>query len=232
MNVLGIIPARGGSKRILNKNIKLLDGIPLIGHTINIAKQSDFLVDCLVSTDSDIIAETASKLGGKVPFLRPADMAEDDTGDRPFLIHALNWYEANNDIIIDAVCLLRPTSPFRTADLIEAGIKLLISSKSDSVRSMTKVNGVHHPYWMFREEEGLAKNLIDGVSIEKYYQSQLLPMAYRLNGCVDLITAKCLRDENSPLYGHNMKILETSEKEGLDIDTPEDFEYCEWLMTK
>ena len=232
MNVLGIIPARGGSKRVPRKNIKPLGGIPLIGHTIKAAKSSQLLTDFLVSTDDEEITEVAKELGAPVPFIRPSELAQDTVGDRPVLIHALNWYIENTGKKIDAICLLRPTSPFRNAEHIDAGIEKLRTSNADSVRSMTKVEGVHHPYWMFKEEDNKAVGVVEGVSIEKYYQSQLLPPVYRLNGCVDLIRTEILLDANKPLYGTYMNILETPEKAALDIDTLEDFEYCEWLISK
>jgi CMP-N,N'-diacetyllegionaminic acid synthase len=232
MNVLGIIPARGGSKRVPQKNIKLLCGKPLIAYTIEAAQQSLNLSNFIVSTDSEAIASLAKEQGASVPFIRPAELAQDATADRPVLIHALEHYLAHNEGIIDAICLLRPTSPFRTAASIDKGIALLKSSGADSVRSMTKVEGVHHPYWMFQSENGSATNVVPGVSIEEYYQSQLLPPVYRLNGCVDLIKTDILLNPDLPLYGNSMQILETAEHESLDIDTLEDFEYCEWLMSR
>ena len=232
MKVLAIIPARGGSKRVIDKNTKLLNGKPLISYTINAAKASELLFDIIISTDSNQIADVAQKHGGKVPFLRPKEFAADSSGDRDYLIHALTWYQNELNVKIDAVCILRPTSPFRTAELIDKGIELLENSSCDSIRSMSIVSGVHHPYWMYKEENSFAKGIIDGISIEQYFQSQLLPDVYRLNGCVDIIKSDCLLNLEKNLYGTNIKILETPKKQDLDIDTPEDFEYCEWLMTK
>ncbi|MGB1103631.1 MAG: cytidylyltransferase domain-containing protein [Crocinitomicaceae bacterium] len=232
MKILGIIPARGGSKRVPRKNIKDLGGLPLIAYTIKAVKDAKFIADCIVSTEDEEIAAVAQKHGANVPFVRPVELSGNQMGDRPVLIHALETYEALTNLKFDAICLLRPTSPFRTGALIDAGIQKLIETKADSVRSMTKVEGVHHPYWMFQEENGKAKGVVPGISIETYYQSQLLPPVFRLNGCVDLIRKENLRDENGPLYGENMAILETPEKESIDIDTPEDFAYCEWLINE
>lgn len=232
MNVLGIIPARGGSKRVSQKNIKALGSKPLIAYTIEAAKMAQNLSDFIVSTDCELIAEVSLNLGASVPFIRPSELAEDNTSDRPVLIHALKHYLANNPGEIDAVCLLRPTSPFRTSQSIDKGIELLVTSEADSVRSMTKVEGVHHPYWMFKSKNGLAENVVPGVSIDEYYQSQLLPPVYRLNGCVDIIKTEVLLNNDLPLYGKSMQILETDEKESLDIDTLQDFEYCEWLLSR
>ncbi len=232
MNVLGIIPARGGSKRVPKKNIKTLGSKPLIAYTIEAAKASINLTDFVISTDSEEIAAVAKNYGAKVPFIRPSELALDATSDRPVLIHALKHYLANNEVEIDAICLLRPTSPFRTAASINKGIALIESSGSDSVRSMTKVEGVHHPYWMFQSNDGLATGVVPNVSIEKYYQSQLLPPVFRLNGCVDIIKTEVLLNEKLPLYGNSMQILEIDERESLDIDTQQDFEYCEWLISR
>ena len=232
MKILGIIPARGGSKRVPRKNIKSLGGIPLIAHTLNAVAESNLLFDCIVSTEDDEIVTVVKKYGGNAPFKRPTELAGDQMGDRPVLIHALEWYEKNTNETVDAICLLRPTSPFRSGAIIDRGIQKLIESKADSVRSMTKVEGVHHPYWMFKADQGLAEAVVPGVSIDEYYQSQLLPTVFRLNGCVDLIRKDVLLNEEGPLYGEKMAILETSEKESLDIDTLEDFEYCEWLIDR
>ncbi|MFK8038658.1 MAG: acylneuraminate cytidylyltransferase family protein [Crocinitomicaceae bacterium] len=231
MKVLGIIPARGGSKRVPGKNVKMLGGKPLIAHTIETAKASLLINDFIVTTDDPKIVEVAKTFGAKAPFIRPSELANDKTGDRPVLIHALKWYMSNIADDIHAICILRPTSPFRTSEMIDNGIEKMIESASDSVRSMTKVEGVHHPYWMFKKGENGFEAAVDGISIEKFYQSQLLPPIYRLNGMVDIISVLSLLDETSPLYGKHMEILETAEELSHDIDTIKDFQYCEWLMS-
>jgi CMP-N-acetylneuraminic acid synthetase len=102
---------------------------------------------------------------------------------------------------------------------------------ADSVRSVTRVEGVHHPYWMFkRDENGVVVPAVDGVSIEEYYQSQLLPPVFRLNGVVDVISKEVVLNTSLPLYGRNMEVFELEESVSVDIDTEEDFKYCEWLM--
>ncbi len=228
MKVLGVIPARGGSKRVPGKNIKELGGKPLINYTIAATQESELLFDFIVSTDDDEIASTAKAAGAKVPFLRPAELSEDKIGDKPVLEHALAWYEENHGEI-DAICLLRPTSPFKTANIIDEAIAMLEANGCDSIRTMTKVEGVHHPYWMYKDVEGLAQGVFKGISVQEYYQSQLLPLVYRLNGVVDVMKKETLLSGNN-IYGNNIKILEISERESMDIDTQEDFEYCEWLI--
>ncbi|MGB0367768.1 MAG: hypothetical protein ACPGD8_00075, partial [Flavobacteriales bacterium] len=133
---------------------------------------------------------------------------------------------------IDAVCYLRPTSPFKTSEIIDAAISQLDGSEFDSVRTVTKVEGVHHPYWMFKKENGVVEPAVPGVSIAKYHQSQLLPPVFRLNGVVDIIKVDALLNQNAPLYGLKMDVLEIDESVSHDIDTHADFEYCEWLMSR
>jgi CMP-N,N'-diacetyllegionaminic acid synthase len=231
MKVLGIIPARGGSKRVPEKNIRLLNGKPLIQYAIDAANKSVSLLDCIVSTDSAKIASLANQLGGKTPFIRPAELATDNAGDRGVLMHAIQWYE-ENVTTIDAVCILRPTSPFRTASTIDSMVKNFTAKDFDSQRSVTRVEGVHHPFWMFKKKEGLVVSAVPGISIDDYYQSQLLPPVYRLNGAVDIIRKDVVFNETTPLYGQRMDVLETDSEQALDIDTEQDFEYCEWLMTR
>ena len=231
MFVLAVIPARGGSKRVKNKNVKLLNGKPLIEYTIHEAAKSNRLGDCLISTDSEIIRDVAINCGGKVPFLRPSELAADDTPDRPVLQHAVQWYELNNGIRPDAVALLRPTTPFKTAELIDEAIQILEDSGADSVRTMTRVESIHHPFWMYTcSEEQRANSFVPEVSTDLYFQSQSLPPVYRLNGVVDVIRTDILMNDNLPLYGKDMRILEIREEQSLDIDTELDFRLCEFLM--
>lgn len=230
MKILGVIPARSGSKRVEGKNVKPLAGKPLIQYTIEAANASAKLFDTIVSTDSQDIADIAERVGGKSPFLRPAELATDGAGDRDVLAHAIKWYEENVSEI-DAVCYLRPTSPLRQAVHIDAVLNHLEDSGADSVRSVTKVEGVHHPYWMYtRNEEGKVVSAVPNITIEEYYQSQLLPPVFRLNGVVDVIRKNVVLDRSLPLYGNTMELYELDEAVSMDIDTEEDFAYCEWLV--
>src|SRR5258705_10156292 len=115
MKILSIIPARGGSKGVPGKNIKLLNGKPLLAFTSEIALQSKYLTEVIVSTEDEQIVEVAKSLGIKVPFIRPTELAQDNTPTIDVIIHALQWYE-NQNIFFDAVCLLQATSPFRTLE--------------------------------------------------------------------------------------------------------------------
>ena len=183
MKVLGIIPARCGSKRVKSKNIKLLNGKPLIVYTIEAARKSKKLDRCIVSTDCQEIANISKKAGADVPFLRPPEFAEDVSHDKLYILHALDFFKKNENYIPDAIVILRPTTPFKTAKIIDAVIKLLEKSKADSVRTMTKTEGVFHPYWMYKQDED--NNAIplfkEGIA-EKYYQRCLsIPIYPSLN---------------------------------------------------
>ena len=127
MRVLGIIPARGGSKGLPGKNIKLLNGIPLIAYTIKEALNSN-LEEFIVSTDSEEIAEVARNYGGKVPFLRPAEIATDNASSLDVVLHALDFMKEHEGKEYDAIMLLQPTTPYRDREDINQAINLLMSS--------------------------------------------------------------------------------------------------------
>jgi len=233
MKVLGIIQARSGSKRVANKNIRLLNGKPLIQYTIEAANGSSKLEKFIVSTNSKEIADLAKAIGAEVPFIRPVEIAEDSTPDRPVLIHAIQWLKKNENYTPDAIALLRPTSPFKTPEIIDNAIKLLNDTGADSVRTVTKVQGVHHPYWMYiKGKKNKAETLLPDFKIGNYYQSQLLPPVFRLNGCVDIIKAEIILNGSLPLYGNDMRIFEIPEELSMDIDTELDLEICEMLMRR
>ncbi len=224
---LGVIPARGGSKTIPKKNIYPINGKPLIAYTIAAANDSKELFRAIVSTDCPEIAEHAKQHGGTVPFSRPAEIAQDTTPDRPVLVHAAEWFKSEYGAYPDMVALLRPTTPFKTGAIIDGAVKLLKETGADSVRSVSAVEGVHHPYWMFvRDASGKAQPVVPGVSIDKYFQRQLLPPVYRLNGVVEVIKTDVLL-HHAKLYGDDMRLYEVPEAAALDIDSLEDLALCE-----
>ena len=149
MNVLGIIPARGGSKRVINKNIRDLAGKPLISFTIKAALGSKLINRLIVSTDNEEIAEIAKRYGAEVPFLRPASLAQDDTPDQPVFQHALKSLSKQDGYEPDIVLNLRPTTPFKTPKTIAKVIEKMRETKADIVRTMSPVESVNHPYWMY-----------------------------------------------------------------------------------
>ncbi len=231
MVVLGIIPARSGSKRIKDKNIKLLHEKPLMQYSIETAAKSSSLDRFIVSTNSKEYSSLARSWGAEVPFIRPEEISGDKIPDKPVLQHALNWFGEKENYYPDAVAILRPTAPFRSVDLINKVVQKFIDDKPDSIRTATKVEGVHHPYWMYSiDESGKAKPLDAKKNADNYYQSQMLPPFYRLNGVMDIISSDTILNPSEPLYGKTMHLFATDPLISLDIDTEFDFLICESLL--
>ena len=232
LSVLAIIPARGGSKRIPGKNTRKLNEIPLIAYTIQAALATSAIERVIVSTDDQIIAKVALKYGAEVPFIRPVSLAQDGTPDQPVLCHTLDWLEENENYVPDIILHLRPTTPFKTPALLTQVIdRMHHDPEINLVSTMTKCEGVFHPYWMYSTaKNGWAELFIEGVKISEYYQSQLLPPAYRLNGVVDAIRPHILYQSNRYREEKNTALVEVSEQIAMDIDTEFDFQMCEMII--
>ena len=228
MFVLGVIPARGGSKGVKNKNIKLLAGKPLIAYTIEAAAASK-LDDVIVSTDSEEIASIASTFGGNVPFLRPIELATDSAKAIPVIQHALNEYEKEHQVKVDAVMMLQPTTPFRRAKDIDRAIDLLESSNGDSVISVINVEG-HHPARMKYLDEN--NFLVDPSFCEAYEnqpRQELQPM-YLRNGAIYLTRVDTLRANS--FKGEKCIGLIMPQELSTNIDTQFDFDLADWIYNK
>lgn len=232
MKVLAIIPARGGSKGVPGKNLKLLGGRPLLEYAIHPALQCKRVDRVIVSTDDEAIAQAAKQAGAEVPFMRPAALATDTTPDKPVFEHALDWLSREEGYHPDFVLNLRCTTPFKTAEDIDRVIDTWQESGADSVRTVTRVDGVFHPYWMYQKEvDGYARPFVEGIKLSEYYQRQLLPPCYRLNGLVDGVASRVLL-HHTELYGDKMAVVETDEARSVDIDTLLDFELAEFRLQK
>ncbi len=229
MNIIGLVTARGGSKRIENKNIIDLGGFPLIRHTIIPALNSKLIDEVFISTDDKKIADVAEKYGAKVPFIRPDDLALDNTPDKPVLEHFINWYEKKIKKSIDLLVFLRPTSPFRTPEIIDNVIlKMQNSIDASSLRTVTKSEGVFHPYWNYKNINGYLENFCD-IDISKYYQKQLLPDCFRLNGFIDILKPKIIIHNNN-IYGDKIAYYEINENTAVDIDTEFDLLFARFII--
>ncbi|WP_416305793.1 cytidylyltransferase domain-containing protein [Neptunicella sp. SCSIO 80796] len=225
----GVIPARGGSKGIPRKNLREVNGIPLIAYTIKAALASHCLAGVVVSTDDEEIAQVALEHGAQVPFMRPVELATDSATDLQVITHFSQWL-AEQAIPVQSIAYLRPTTPLKTAQLIDEGIlKLTQNPQFSGVRSVTKTEGVFHPYWMFAEDEQhrLAP-FVEGITLEKYYQRQLLPSCFRLNGVCDLLRIDNL--SSGDIYGPNVGFIEIPENQSIDIDTELDLKWLEFLL--
>lgn len=235
MKVLGVITARGGSKGVPKKNIKKLNGKPLIYYTIQAAKNSKLLTDFCVSTDSNEIKKICLKYNAKVPFKRPKKISEDVASEH-VIIHALNFYK-NKNINFDAVMLLQPTSPFRSANSIDMAIKVLQNNKKiDSVFSAEKIDS-YHPDIMFRLINHKVCPYTNKFKDENHnpvltlVARQDLEDLYKPNGSIYIVKTDFLLKKKI-MISSNSKVIISSTEESFDIDTKFDFEIAELLMKK
>lgn len=227
MKILAIIPARGRSKGVPFKNIKLLNGKPLLAYTAEIALQSKYLTEVIVSSEDEQIIAVAQSLGVKVPFVRPTKLAQDNTPTIDVIIHALQWYESQNSFF-DAVCLLQATSPFRTVEFLDKAIDKFIESSCDSLVTVQKVPHEYNPHWTFEvNNEGNLK-IATGEDII-ISRRQELPSAYHRDGSVYITKTNVILKQNS-LYGKNIAFIESPSEFYVNIDTMEDWEKAEIMV--
>ena len=227
MKILVIIPARGGSKRVYNKNIKILGGDPLINWTINIAKNIPEICEIMVSTDDPAIAFVAKKAGACIPWLRPDSLATDTAESADVAIHALNWYEAEHGKV-DGILLLQPTSPFRKKSTVIQGIELFIANNKRSVIGVSPVQD--HPLWTFKLEKGYLTPFL--INNRLRIRSQDLEPAFIVNGGFYLVSPTKLRRHRSFMEKRPIPLIIESPKEALDIDTEWDFKLAELLLNE
>ena len=219
--VVAMIPARGGSKGILKKNIKKLNNLPLIRYTVEAALKSEGINRVIVSTDSGEIAAEAVKLGAEVPFLRPAELATDDSPTIDSVWHFLDMVPNASTIV-----LLQPTSPFRSSADIESCLGVHFSSGCKSVVSVCESS--KHPAWMYslRFDGTLCKfSEIDAS------RRQDLQKVYCLNGAIYIASAAQLRSERTFITSSTLGYAMPRER-SLDLDTPLDWEYAEFMLSR
>lgn len=218
MKILALITARGGSKRLPGKNIRPLGRKPLIVWSIEVAKKIPVICDILVSTDDPAIAAVCKDAGAYVPWLRPAELAIDTASSVDATLHALDWYEAENDAV-DGILLLQPTSPFRTQETVKRGIELFSKHGYQPVLGVSPTHA--HPMWTLKME---GDYLIPFMSEHGFgIRSQDLPPAYIVNGSFYLISPAELRENHSFVGPKTIPLLIESPHEVLDIDTEWDW---------
>jgi len=219
---LAVVPARGGSKRLPRKNVLPLGGRPLIAWTITTAHQSGVLGDVLVSTDDGEIAGAARDAGAMVPWLRPAELATDSASSADVLRHALKWYETQHGTV-DAVVLLQPTSPFRTAASIRGAVAAFRTQDGQSAQAVVSVGpAASHPAWCFRVEGGMLQPFLGWEPLSQ--RSQDLEPAFALNGAIYVLPAADVRGSEPLLRPGIRPYVMHDAHESLDIDTPDDWQ--------
>ena len=225
MEALVIIPARGGSKGIPHKNIKPLEGKPLIYYTIDVARSIVADKDICVSTDDAEIISVVEKYGLNVPFVRPKELATDTAGTYEVLLHALNYYEETLGRHYDVVILLQNTSPFRTADHLKEAIKLY-NSDVDMVVSVKECAA--NPYYCVFEEnsDGYLK-ICKGDG--NFFRRQDAPKVYEYNGAIYIMNAEILKSTHMHKMQKRVKYV-MDNYSSLDLDNMFDWQMAEYLL--
>ena len=228
-NVVAVIPARGGSKGIPRKNIKLLNNRPLLSYTAQAALHSKYIKHAILSTDDEEIASIGRKEGLEVLFIRPDYLSKDDTPGLYVIQHAVKELERAN-YTVDTVVTLQPTSPLRTSKHIDDALDIFFKGKSDSLVSVTEVPHNANPYAVMTLENDGAIQPFLSYDEEKNLR-QLKPVYYVRNGAAIYICSRdCLIKKNS-LYGDSILPYFMTKEESFDIDDMVDWKIVECLLT-
>lgn len=222
--VLAIIPARSGSKSVKDKNIRLMNGKPMLAYSIEHGLKSSKIDRVIVSTDDMKYAEIAKQYGAEVPFLRPKDISGDDSLDIEVFEHALNYLKETEAYIPDIVVQLRPTYPIRKIEDIDNMISILeLNDDVDSVRCIVPTKEVAYKMWR-KQENGTITPLLTDIPEAYNMPRQKLPPIYYQNACIDVIRTKVITEQHS-MSGNNIMGYEM--KDNFDIDTEEEFRQAE-----
>lgn len=229
MKILGIIPARGGSKGVPGKNIRILGTKPLIQYTLEAANQSKLITKCIVSTDSKEIAECVKKIGGKVPFIRPDSLAMDSSPTLPVIQHALNFCLEQGETY-DAVCLLQATNPFRLSGFIDNAITRFVELDCDALVSVLPVPTEFNPHWTFETDSNGFLKIATGEN-QVISRRQDLPPAFCRDGSVYITKTDVILKGDS-LYGQTLGYIQSEPTWHVNIDTLEDWKAAESMVLK
>lgn len=229
--VVAVIPARSGSKSVVDKNIMLLSGHPLIAYSIAAAKMSKRIDRVIVSTDSDRYAEIASLYGAEVPFLRPAEFSTDASTDRDFLLHAMVWLNEHENLLPEYWVHLRPTTPLREPVVIDQAVETLIQhGGATSLRSGHKAP--ESPLkWFKMDESGYFKGLITGDDEKESYNlpKEAFDDVYIPDGYVDIVKASHVMSQNTV---HGNKMIGFQTPVCTEVDSSQEFEYIQFQLKK
>ncbi len=228
LNIIGVIHARGGSKRVPLKNIKPINGKPLISYIIKAALGTKFLRRVIVSTDHPDISRISLECGAEVPFVRPAEIAEDCPSEW-VTQHAVEFVEAQESAKVDIVVTMQPTTPFCISEDIDACIQLVAEKGFDSAFTARVVR--ERPEWMFRLQEGRAGLFMDGVMQGDRGIYQTLEKLYMPNGAAYATRRDVLYAENAVIT-KNSSLHPMPDERSVDIDEPIDMLYAEFLATR
>lgn len=222
--MIAIIPARGGSKGLPGKNIKNLNGKPLIAYTVEVALKSKYITDVIISTDDPEIYNIGLEYGAKDTFLRPSELAQDKSLAIDNYNYTLDRLEKDFDYEINSFVVLQPTSPLRTVDDVDGAIELFIEKKADSVISYCEE---HHPiaWHKYLDSKGKLDNIFDNNVLRN---RQDIRTSYYPNGAVYVFKSELIR--SGQYYSNETYPYIMPRARSIDIDTQEDFEYAFFLM--
>lgn len=228
VSTLAVITARGGSKGIPRKNIKDLAGKPLIAYTVEAANASTLLTRCIVSTDDEEIAATARQYGADVPFMRPAELAQDHSTSMEVVQHALNTLRAQGEKY-EYLMILQPTSPLRTAADIDACIHIATETGADSVMSMYELEDFSLKKLKRINEEGRILPYLEAEGAEST-RRQDANAVYKRNCAIYLTKTACI--EHGDLFGADSRAYVMPLERSVDINSPVDFELAEFFLQR
>lgn len=225
--IYAIIPARSGSKGVKNKNIRLLNGYPMIAYTIAAAKLSKNIDRIIVSTDSPEYAEIAVKYGAETPFLRPVEISGDTSTDLQFMKHTINWLYQNEHSVPEYWVHLRPTNPLRNFRIIDEAIQAMLNdSSADSLRSAHLADV--SPYkWFIRNDDGYYSSLMNISLDDANKPRQSFPHVYIPDGYVDVLRTSYIV-KNDLLHGN--KMIGYISPDSVDVDNIRDFSELEQIV--
>ena len=223
MEVLFVIPARGGSKGVPKKNIKLLAGKPLIYYTIDVARELTIDDNICVSTDDLEIIKVVENYGLNVPFIRPKELSSDSSSTNDVLMHALNFYQLNGKNY-DVIALLQPTSPFRKAYHVKEALQRL-TSEIDMVVSVKETKS--NPYYVLFEEN--SEGFLSKSKDSNFTRRQDCPAVWEFNGAIYIINIESLKVKGMGSLKKTVKYV-MNEIESIDIDTTFDWNLCEFIL--
>ncbi len=232
--VLGVVTARAGSKGIPGKNTKPLAGKPLILYTIEAALASGAFDRVILSTDDEAAAALASASGCDVPFMRPAELAADDTPHLPVMQHAVAWLRDHEGYDPDSVMTLLPTSPLRQPAHIRAAVALEQTSGADSVIGVDELPSHFNPMRVVTvDAAGWARLFVGGAPVKhRPGRRQDMPPAWVMNGAIYLFKTRFLFDPVEPnLYGVRVAAMVMPPPYGLNLDEPEDWDHAERILS-
>lgn len=226
MKILAIIPARGGSKGVPGKNIKVLGDRPLLAYSIQSALRSELLTTVMVSSDCLEIMEVAKQWKAEVPFQRPAMLSNDTAPTLAVVQQAIQFYEEKGERF-DAVCLLQPTSPFREGGFIDAAIRQFMVSNADALVSVLPVPHEFNPHWTFKTNDNGFLEIATGEK-ELITRRQELPKAFHRDGSIYITKIETIK--KGSLYGQKLSYIESNPNFYVNIDTADDWLNAENLL--